>query len=130
MPRETEYEIQRKLFENLMDEIAEGMDRAELAADRARSAGNVLSKSDTAHLEKAAHLLEVANEKIALVKSLQRRARVALEREQAARADHEARALMWQPQPRPRGTFGSTRSDERDLEKTLSAGVLARRFSQ
>jgi hypothetical protein len=128
MPRESEFEKQRDLYENLMDQIADGMDRAELAADRARAAGDVLSKSSADHLQKAANLLQAANEEIDKVRGLQRQARRALERAQAARADHEARALMWQPAPLPRGTFGSTRN-ETDLERTLFAGVMARRFT-
>jgi hypothetical protein len=131
MSRQTEFEKQRELYENLMDQIYDGMDRARLAADRAKAASIVLCKSsDSAHLEKAANLLQTANEEIARVEGLQRQAKRAVERAEAARADHEARALLCQPAPLPRGTFASRISDETEVEKTLSAGVLSRRFSR
>jgi hypothetical protein len=129
MPRQSEFEKQMAIYESLRDQIVDAMDRAHLAADRAKSAANVLSKSSSDHhLEKAAGLLDAANEAIAVVESLHRKARLALDRAQAAKADHEARALMWQPEPLPRGTFGSSTRNETDLERTLSAGVMSRRF--
>jgi hypothetical protein len=131
MPRQTEFEKQMEIYESLMDEVVDAMDRADIAAGRARTAANVLCKSSSSdHLEKAAGLLAVANEAIARVESLQRKAQRALDRADAARADYQNAALLCQPMPVPRGFLASTSRDESEAQKTLSAGVIARRFTR
>jgi hypothetical protein len=131
MPRQTtEFERQMAIYESLRDEIDDAMDHAQHAADRARASAYGLTKlTSSQDLQKVAGLVAKADEEIAKVESLQRRAGRALERARAARDDHMSAAWRCQPAPTPRGTFASAFNGETDIEKTLSAGVLARRFS-
>ena len=136
MARQSEFEKRLAEYHEIEAELDDATDAAQLAHDRVLANYNTLDKSapHPNRLQKLASMLDDANEKIALAKSIQRKAKRAQAAALTALDGNEAQAWQCQPQPVPRGLMvGRTHSNGGaavDPLATLSASQLARKFSQ